>query len=250
MVEQINLTTELYEKFTAPNEGEIVVKRDYFLKNGLTYNASILELFCSQAFYSVYKSALSSLPSCRVGVVEDENIASFLGVAPAQAVLAKIKTPEYAPINSLDDKIMLLNGVKFAESVGNLVRSAMAMGISSVVACPKAVSPYEQSAFDLSSGHVLGCKVHRSHCITDTLSQLSALGYTIVSTANTAKAVSLRDFEFPEKCVLVLGSEHAGIEQTVLEHSHCVIKIDMKNGVNALTTPSAGAIFLNKLGGG
>lgn len=164
-------------------------------------------------------------------------------------MLAKIRVPQYVRLDTLGDKVMLLNGVKLAESAGNLVRSAMAMGISSVVICPKAVSPYEQGAFDLSSGHVMGCKVHRSSRITDTLSQLSALGYQIVSTANTAQAISLRDFKFPEKCVLVLGSESELIESCVIDNSHYVIKIDMKNGVDALTTPSAGAIFLNSLGG-
>ncbi|MBQ4862237.1 hypothetical protein J8L98_11115 [Pseudoalteromonas sp. MMG013] len=250
MVEQISLTSELYEKLMVPGDGEIVVKRDYFLKNALANNAQIVAIFCSETFYSLYKNALPSEHGCRIGVIEDEQITPYLGVAAARAVLAKIKMPKYVPLDMLGNKVMLLNGVKYSESAGNLVRSAVAMGISSVVICPKAVSPYEQSAFDLSSGHVMGCKVHRSSHITDTLSQLSALGYQIVSTANSAQAISLREFEFPEKCVLVLGSEDEGIESCVIDKSHHVIKIDMKNGVDALTTPSAGAILLNSLVGG
>lgn len=79
MIEHMSLTSELYEKLIVPDGGEIVVKRDYFLKNALANNAHIVELFCSETFYSLYKNALPSEQNCRIGVIEDEQLVSFLG---------------------------------------------------------------------------------------------------------------------------------------------------------------------------
>lgn len=155
--------------------------------------------------------------------------------------------PPDTNINSLGNKVIVLNGLSSPENVGSIVRSACAFGITSLVADEKTCSPFLRRCIRVSMGNIFSMKVLHSKNLRDDLLNLKQLGYKIISTANIPKSIDLSQFYFPEKAVIIIGSEGHGIDQDILDSSDHILKINIDPQVAHLNASNAASIFLYKL---
>ncbi len=66
-------------------------------------------------------------------------------------------------------------------------------------------------------------EVRRS--IPPVLRKLRQEGYKVVGLEQTTNSECLHDFQFPERCVIVIGNERMGLEQDVLDELDHVVEI-------------------------
>lgn len=150
-------------------------------------------------------------------------------------------------LDQLDKKIILLNGLSSPENVGSIVRSSAAFNINSIITDEKTCSPFLRRCIRVSMGNIFSMKTFHSANIRADLTRLKSLGYHIISTANIHSAEYLHDFVFPDKYVLIIGSEGHGVDQDILNNSDTVLKIKIDPQVAHLNAGNAAAIFLSRM---
>ena len=156
------------------------------------------------------------------------------------------KPADYA-LDQLDKKIILLNGLSSPENVGSIVRSAAGFNINSIIVDEKTCSPYLRRCIRVSTGNAFAMKTHHSINVRGDLKKLKEMGYHIISTANIDGSIDIQNFNFPEKCVVIIGSEGHGIDKDILTNSDSVIKININSQVAHLNAANAATIFLFKM---
>ena len=72
-------------------------------------------------------------------------------------------------------------------------------------------------------------------------------GYAIIGLEQTSTSVSLPDFRFPDKVVLVLGKEKEGIPATLLGLLDAAVEIPQLGIIRSLNVHVSGAILLWEL---
>lgn len=176
-------------------------------------------------------------------VCEKSILSSIAGFKVEFEVLALFQTPTNENISSLDDKIIILNGLTSPENVGSIIRSAAAFNINSLIVDKKTCSPYLRRSIRVSMGNIFSMKVHASNSLEKTLIELKELGYKIISTANIDQSMNLSHFQFPKKMAIIIGSEGHGIDSSILELSDQVLKIEINSHVAHLNASNAASIF-------
>ncbi|MDO9182773.1 MAG: RNA methyltransferase [Bacteriovorax sp.] len=162
-------------------------------------------------------------------------------------VIFLAEKPHDQSLNKLDDRIILLNGLSSPENVGSIVRSAAAFNVNSIITDEKCCSPFLRRCIRVSMGNIFSMRTFHSANIRSDLVTLKALGYTIISTANIERSVNLTNYNFPAKCVLIIGSEGHGVDQDILDNSDIILKIQINPQVAHLNAANAAAIFLSHL---
>ncbi len=162
-------------------------------------------------------------------------------------VLFLADKPNDYQLSDLDNHIVLLNGLSSPENVGSIVRSAAAFQINSIISDEKTCSPFLRRCIRVSMGNIFSMKVHHSTNIMNTLIQLRQLGYCIISTANLQDSIDVKQFKFPLKSVLIIGSEGHGVDSQILKFSDKVLKIRINDQVAHLNAGNAAAIFLSHM---
>ncbi len=162
-------------------------------------------------------------------------------------VLVLAEKPKDTALDQLDNRIIALNGLTSPENVGSIVRSSAAFGIKSMLMDEKTCSPYLRRCIRVSMGNIFAMKTHHALNVRGDLKRLKELGYTILSTANIPGSIDVADYKFPEKCVLIIGSEGHGIDQDILNLSDTILKIKIDPQVAHLNAANAAAIFLSKM---
>jgi tRNA G18 (ribose-2'-O)-methylase SpoU len=150
-------------------------------------------------------------------------------------------------LDSLDERIILLNGLSSPENVGSIVRSAAAFNINSIIVDEKTCSPFLRRCIRVSMGNIFSMSSYHSPDIRHDLDKLKSLGYVIISTANIPRSENLATYKFPKKCVLIIGSEGHGVDQDILDASDIILKIKIDPQVAHLNASNAAAIFLSHM---
>ncbi|KAG9412749.1 hypothetical protein AC1031_015650 [Aphanomyces cochlioides] len=76
------------------------------------------------------------------------------------------------------------------------------------------------------------------------LRRIKLLGYTVVALEQTSSSACLSTFEFPDKCVIVLGNEKEGIPVDILQMVDLCVEIPQMGVIRSLNVHVSGAILL------
>jgi tRNA G18 (ribose-2'-O)-methylase SpoU len=162
-------------------------------------------------------------------------------------VLILAEKPADDNLSNLDDRIILLNGLSSPENVGSIVRSSAAFGIKSIITDEKTCSPFLRRCIRVSMGNIFSMKTYHSLNVRGDLGKLKTMGYTVLSTANIPGSINLATYEFPKKCVLIIGSEGHGVDQDILSTSDKILRINIDPQVAHLNASNAASIFLSHM---
>jgi tRNA G18 (ribose-2'-O)-methylase SpoU len=205
-------------------------------------NKPFVKILCTEKFANKH-----ALTADNVFIADKSLLERISGFKIEFDVLTLTHKPEDSRLEDLDKRIILLNGLTSPENVGSIVRSAAAFNINSIITDEKSCSPFLRRCIRVSMGNIFSMKTHHSIDIRETLQNLKSKNYQILSTANIPGAMELNHFSFPDKCVLIIGSEGHGIDQDILDLSDTILKISINSKVAHLNASNAAAIFLSKM---
>jgi len=180
-------------------------------------------------------------------IASKEVLESIAGFKIEFEVLFLINKPADTKLEKLDNRIILLNGLSSPENVGSIVRSAAGFNINSIITDEKTCSPFLRRCIRVSMGNIFALKSYHSKDIRSDFVKLKNLGYKIISTANIDRSIDLTTYNFPEKCVLIIGSEGHGVDHDILDLSDIILKIKINPQVAHLNAANAAAIFLSHM---
>ncbi len=124
------------------------------------------------------------------------------------------------------------------ENLGAVFRNAAAFGIDAVLLDKETTDPLYRRCVRVSIGHVLTVPWTR----LESLDQLREHGFTLVALTPAPDAESIREFAWPERCAILLGSEGPGLSAAWLAGADRRVRIPMRAGVDSLNVAAAAAV--------
>lgn len=218
----------------------IVVDGSQTLENLLLKGATPEYIVATNEYYDTNRI----LPNCSLYVCDRRTLKDIVGFNVHQGVMALFKNIPFVAPSELSYRILCLNGLSSAENVGTIARSCTSFEIDSLLFDSKTISPYSRRAVRVSMGHFYDLKVSRSENLVTTLGELKKNGYTIIGSRNSPNSISLKDYQFPRKFVLIIGAEGKGMDVEIEEAADVNLRIDLKAGVDSLNAAQACSIML------
>lgn len=164
-----------------------------------------------------------------------------------RGLIAAMHRPELPSARSLLEnarRVIILENVADPTNVGAIFRSVAAIGADAVFVTPRCSDPFYRRAVRVSMGTVLQVPWTRLGDWVSTRELLTAAGFRTAALALAADAVSLRDFEAPQRLALVLGAEGEGLTAEALASADTVVKIPMAHGIDSLNVAATAAVAM------
>jgi 23S rRNA (guanosine2251-2'-O)-methyltransferase len=182
--------------------------------------------------------------------VSHKALSDMAGSDSHQSFVAKIKKREFIPISSFIEKyenkcrILMLDSLEDPQNMGSIFRSAECFGIDGVIWSKNrgtSITPVV-SKTSCGASEMLN-KIVVSNLATTVL-LLKERGFSIIIAQAGEASSSLCDFTFPEKSVLIVGSEKSGVQPLICKYADYSISIPMKGKITSLNVSQATSIFL------
>lgn len=217
----------------------------------IVYGKNVLETIIKHKhpIYKLYLQKGSKNPFFGILNLEptylDKNTFNQKFGSASQGVAAEIEDYTLHPLQILEDKktfnVLVLDGVTDPYNFGAIIRSAAAFEIDAIIIRKDRSVSITPVVVKASAGTIEMIKIIEVTNIRDALETLKEYGAWVYGLAGAGKAL-VDDITYPEKTVLVLGSEGEGLSKLVTKHCDELIKIPMKETVESLNVSVASAI--------
>lgn len=150
-------------------------------------------------------------------------------------------------LKTLDDIkcILYLDGIENPHNLGSIIRTAAHFGVKYIIADKNKIASLSPSSYRVAKG---GAELVDIVLLQDpeaTLQKLKTRGFFLVGTTSH-KGKSLFQFSFPEKTVLVMGSESKGISKKIFSCLQEKIQIPGTCRIESLNVSVATSICLSE----
>ena len=194
-------------------------------------NINFIEEFCKNIDFPIYTAS-------------NELMKKIVGHKIHQGLMALIDKPKYIEFSEIKGNIVVLNGLTSPENVGSIVRSCASFNVKNIIIDEKTCSPFIRRCIRVSTGNLFNLNVYKSFDLVSDLKKLQEKDYSIITTANEEKAISLQKYSFSNNSALVIGSEGDGVQKEIFDLSNDMIKIDIEDDVTSLNAAIAASIIL------
>jgi len=143
-------------------------------------------------------------------------------------------------------RLLVLPAVADAENLGQLLRTAAALGLDGALLGP-GPDPYSRRVVRVSMGTAWKLPLWRVEDVWAALDAWKASGGEVVAAALTPSALAAGDWRPAPRTALVLGPEGPGLPEAELRRCDRAVRIRMAGGVDSLNVAAAGAILMHRL---
>ncbi|MDP6637495.1 MAG: RNA methyltransferase [Phycisphaerae bacterium] len=141
-------------------------------------------------------------------------------------------------------RVVVLPDTGNAENLGAIFRTAAAMGVETVLLGERCCDEFSRRVLRVSMGAVFQLRLTRSSCITDDLTALGELGYTLVAMVVDPASMDLAEFRPSGPTALMFGCEATGLDESLIEQADIRVTIPMADNVDSLNLAASAAIAL------
>lgn len=139
--------------------------------------------------------------------------------------------------------IVYLNGIGDPGNLGTIFRTCVAFGFDNIVLDEKCVDIYNPKTISAAKDAIFKINFF----IDKNYSFFEQNKNVPVFASNVSQGRSLGDFAFPERYILVFGSESHGIDEGIRKLTTEFINIEISSKLESLNVASAVAIFLYEI---
>ncbi|HNW59173.1 MAG TPA: RNA methyltransferase [bacterium] len=136
-------------------------------------------------------------------------------------------------------------GIGDAENLGQILRSASALGAAGVVLGGGTIDPFYRRVVRVSMGALFSLRLAESTDLEQDLIRLKARGFSLLATHLAPESIPLEQVQPAALTALLFGSESTGLPEALVRHCDARITIPMRNGADSLNVAAAAAIFLH-----
>jgi len=229
--EQIKRWAELKQNQARRERNEFMIEGPHLL--GMALAAGIVKAVIAVAERDEVPEAIDQY------VVPDHVLAKLSAQVTPQGVVAVCS---FFPEKTLEGRYLCyLDGVNDPGNVGTIIRTAAAFGIDGIMLGPQSASLYHPKVVSASQGAIFTLDVAFGDI--SWLAKMKKEGYVVVGTLIDDKATQLAEYVWPDKAVVVFGSEAHGIspEAGALLDAKLTIPMDKMESLNVGV--AAGIVF-------
>ena len=191
----------------------------------------VKSILATEKFYIENANLIESRDIPYLYVASKSTMKEIVGHNIHHGVMMHGIRPALMPIEQMDEHIIMLDSIGKNENVGAVARSAAAMEVGSMLVSSKSPHPFGRKALRVSMGYASRLKIDIYDDIFSTIAKLKSLGYKIFAAEITEQSIPLQQVKIPQKWVLLMGDEHRGISQEVLDICDEVVRIEMSLNV-------------------
>ena len=141
--------------------------------------------------------------------------------------------------------VAVLEDLNDVENLGNLFRSARALGVDAVLLDPRTADPLYRRCVRVSMGHVLHVPFARFDSWPAPLDHLRTIGFTVAALTPSPDATPVDEVR-AERVAWLLGAEGAGLTDAAMDRADVRVRIPMAHGVDSLNVGTAAAIAFQR----
>jgi 23S rRNA (guanosine2251-2'-O)-methyltransferase len=160
------------------------------------------------------------------------------------AEIEELKEVEYKTVLKNSSFILILHEITDVGNIGAIVRTAYSLGVDGII-----ISGIQNISMAgvvrTSSGAIFNLPIAIQKNVLDVLNEAKQIGFKTYGTS--AKGKDVRTVEFPEKKILVMGSESKGIPNRILKSLHEHIGISMEKDFDSLNVSVATGILIDRM---
>ena len=159
----------------------------------------------------------------------------------------------------MPDIIVIAHNIRSTHNIGSIFRTSEGFGVSKIIV--SGYSPYPKLPNDTRLPHIeakLTAQIHKTALGAETmvpfeyqetpdLDYFKKQGYRIVGLEQDARSVMLKDYQTPNKVVLLLGEEVKGITDDMRNQCDDLIEIPMVGQKESFNVSVAAGIALFEL---
>ncbi len=210
----------------------------------LEADIEIKSILATQEYYGEHEDLIAHKDIEYLFVASKEMMRSIVGHKIHHNVMMHGIRPDEVELSDLGNNIIMLDEISSTQNIGSIARSAAAIGINSYLIPSYGPHPYSRRALRVSMGYASKLKIHVYSDIVTTLEYLKIMGYTIFAAEVTPQSIPLSQVSVPEKWVLLMGHEGAGLSQEILDACDEAVQIEMMEGIKSFNVGVAASIMM------
>ena len=142
-------------------------------------------------------------------------------------------------------KLVILDHIEDPHNLGAIIRTVEASGIDGIILPKNRSVSVNETVMKTSVGALFNVKICQVGNLNQTIKQLKKNGFWIIGTDMDGE--NFQSVKYPEKSVLIIGSEGFGISRLIRESCDYVVSIPMNGKINSLNASVACGIMLYEL---
>lgn len=168
-----------------------------------------------------------------------------------QGVAAEVEPKQIYKLKDYADKLqalpkslfLMIDSISDPHNVGAIIRAAECFGADGLIYSPNRGADLTPVVYKSSAGAAQFLNLYRENNLNQAISEMKKLGFWVVGCDCTDESKQIGDFKFPDKTLIILGSEGAGIQRILRENCDHLVNIQMYGKVDSLNVSQAAAVF-------
>jgi RNA methyltransferase, TrmH family len=211
----------------------------------LKSTATVDEVFATPEAVTPEVRALVDTSGISLVLVSEAVLGSLCDTSTPQGMAAVVRmglgAVDEVPADA--SLVLVLAEVRDPGNAGTLVRSALAVGASSVVFTRGSVDPWHPKTVRAAAGTLFHIPVIRAHGLEEAASELRAAGFVLIG-ADASSRRPLDSVDLTRRIAFVVGNEAWGLPSDMRHLLDEDIGIPMPGPVESLNVGIAGSILL------
>ncbi|MDE5630647.1 MAG: RNA methyltransferase [Bacilli bacterium] len=170
--------------------------------------------------------------------VSSSVMAKLSGLNTIPRILAVVKIPKERKIKG---NILLLDDIQDPGNLGTIIRSAVAFGVSTIVASNNTVDFYNLKTIRSSEGMIFNINLIKDD-LENFITQIR--DKYIIYTTNVVNGKSVDEVKINEPYCLIMGNEGSGVRESIQKLANESLYIPMDNRCESLNVAMATSIIL------
>jgi 23S rRNA (guanosine2251-2'-O)-methyltransferase len=148
------------------------------------------------------------------------------------------------------DRLLLLDNIEDPQNAGAILRSAESFGWRNVLLSSRGTPEIYPSVVKAGAGATEHLQIARDHAANYYVREAMKNDFTVVALDSAGKtAIGDLRLQPGSRVMLVVGGEHSGVGQLILNTAHYVVRIPISGKINSLNASVAAGIAMHALGG-
>lgn len=180
-------------------------------------------------------------------------ISSMVDSESHQNIIAKIKPRNYFNLkdflhnerNKPKSIIMMLDSIFDPQNFGSILRTCECFAIDGVIFSKNRGTDITPAVTKTAAGATELLNLIKVSNLANAVDCFIEEGYSCIATTLDEDSVNMLSFDFPDKMVLIMGSEGEGIQKLILKKSDVKLHIPMNGRLQSLNVSNAAAVLLS-----
>ena len=189
----------------------------------------------------------------RIQTVSKHKLNDMVTSESHQSYVAKVTPRENVDLKAFLKKerdksvVLMLDSINDPQNLGAILRSAECFGVDLVVFSKNRGADVTPTASKTSAGASELVPIAKISNLAEAIKAFQKAGYWAVTADVGKHCQDLHAFDFPEKTLLIMGSEGKGVQPLIHKLCDFHVTIPMSGQIDSLNVSQATAVFLSHI---